>query len=784
MKKIFSLFAALTLSAGLWAAAPANAESVDLGLPSGLKWATFNVGATTPEGYGDYFAWGETEPYYNTPITDPITWKSGKESGYDWQSYCGQSSFKEWNPAPYDATTKILTSEYDAATANWGGAWRMPTKAEQDELRNNCTWTWTTDYNGTGVKGYIVQSKAAGNNNSIFLPASGYCGGTSLDDVGFIGFYWSSSLYEVNSIYAYYLGFNSGYVDWDVSYRDYGRSVRPVYAAPATVKVAYLDPVYNDPTDVTKGIKEWKNATADATVVENATEVITWGTAGTTTWYVVTGENVTLGQGAVCAGDVRLILADDAKLTATGAVNAAGIQVFDEGNSLTIYGQTNQTGELIANGEIGGAGIGGGSGKDGSNITINGGIVIATSKDYGAGIGGGEVGGGSNIIINGGTVTATGGGGGAGIGGGSGNDGSNITINGGTVTATGGERSVPPSSPLRMVTANGEKGGAGIGGGVSGDGSNITINGGIVTATGGNNCTGIGGGDFGSGSNIFVATSLVVKADNNNPPTTVIANDGSDLASSLAGKRYATVETPAAPEVGDQFEDATSGLKFEVTAVEGTPTVKVIANGYTGTTYTVPATVKYKEVDFAVTEIGEKAFYFCYSLKSIELPASLITIGYGAFITCGALKLITIPASVTTIGESAFNSCSALTSITIPANVTTIGDWAFSYCYALQSVTFEGNACQGAIGEGAFGDVGTDAPAALTLPDTWTGSKPDEDGNWYGGKFELVSTALPTLFGEGVKGNKFLHNGRLIIRKGEKTYTILGQGIIVQKAKK
>ncbi len=212
------------------APAPVVAESVDLGLPSGLKWATFNVGATTPEGYGDYFAWGETEPYYNTPITDPITWKSGKESGYDWQSYCGQSSFKEWDPAPYDATTKILTPEYDAATANWGSDWRMPTKAEQDELISNCDWTWTTDYNGTGVAGYIVQSKAAGNNNSIFLPASGYRSDSSLLGVGSDGYYWSSSLYEGNSNYAYCLYFLSVGVGLDYyDNRYYGLPVRPVY---------------------------------------------------------------------------------------------------------------------------------------------------------------------------------------------------------------------------------------------------------------------------------------------------------------------------------------------------------------------------------------------------------------------------------------------------------------------------------------------------------------------------------------------------------------------------
>ncbi len=227
MKKIFTFFAALTLSAGLWAAAPANAESVDLGLS--VKWATFNVGATTPEGYGDYFAWGETEPYYADTTTKPITWKTGKENGYTWQSYCSSGEFVEWSTPPYDASTKILKPEYDAATANWGSDWRMPTKDEINELLNECDWEWTEDNNGTGVKGYIVKSKAAGNNNSIFLPAAGYHNGISeRADDGIRGNYGSSLFYETTASRAYYLVFYSYSKDWNHGYRYQGRSVRPV----------------------------------------------------------------------------------------------------------------------------------------------------------------------------------------------------------------------------------------------------------------------------------------------------------------------------------------------------------------------------------------------------------------------------------------------------------------------------------------------------------------------------------------------------------------------------
>lgn len=197
-------------------------EYVDLGLPSGIMWATCNVGVTAPEGYGDYFAWGEKAPYYNTPITNPITWKEDKTSGYVWLSYCGSSSFVEWDPAPYD-DNKILKPEYDAANVKWGGAWRMPTYAELDELITKCTWTWTQK---NGINGYEVEGP---NKNTIFLPAAGYYDGSWLGGFGSGGGYWSSSLYMSDSGSAYFLSFNSGYKCWDYDRRRYGRSVRPVY---------------------------------------------------------------------------------------------------------------------------------------------------------------------------------------------------------------------------------------------------------------------------------------------------------------------------------------------------------------------------------------------------------------------------------------------------------------------------------------------------------------------------------------------------------------------------
>jgi hypothetical protein len=195
---------------------PSNHEWVDLGLPSGLKWATCNVGASQPEEYGDYFAWGEVEPkeYY---YWDSYKWCNGTENTQT--KYCTNSDYGYNGFTDYKTTFDLSD---DAANYNWGGEWRMPTKEEQDELYNNCSWEWTTQ---NGVNGYTVTGP---NGNSIFLPAAGFRGGSSLYDAGSVGYYWSSSLYTSYPVWACVLSFYSGNVGRGSNYSYYGRSVRPV----------------------------------------------------------------------------------------------------------------------------------------------------------------------------------------------------------------------------------------------------------------------------------------------------------------------------------------------------------------------------------------------------------------------------------------------------------------------------------------------------------------------------------------------------------------------------
>ena len=187
-------------------------EYVDLGLS--VKWATCNVGANKPEEYGDYFAWGETEP------KSTYTWSAYKlcrGNHYTQKKYCTSSSYGTVD----HKITLDLTD--DAAHANWGGSWRMPTTAEQDELREKCTWTWTTQ---NGVKGYKVTSKI--NGRSIFLPAAGYRYNSVLSNAGRDGVYWSSSLETNYPRYAYNLYFDSSTLKWYYYIRCNGLSVRPV----------------------------------------------------------------------------------------------------------------------------------------------------------------------------------------------------------------------------------------------------------------------------------------------------------------------------------------------------------------------------------------------------------------------------------------------------------------------------------------------------------------------------------------------------------------------------
>ena len=197
----------------------ASSGAVDMG--TSVKWAAYNLGATKPEEFGGYYVWGESQT----------------KSNYNWSTYmwCNGAYNKLTKYCPVDKTDywdgegtpdgkTILDLEDDAARANWGEAWRMPTDEEWTELRESCLWEWTTY---AGIGGDIVYCFESG--RTIFFPAAGYRSDTSLTFAGSVGAYWSSSIYMSNPSFAWRMAFGSGDVGRYYNYyRCTGISVRPV----------------------------------------------------------------------------------------------------------------------------------------------------------------------------------------------------------------------------------------------------------------------------------------------------------------------------------------------------------------------------------------------------------------------------------------------------------------------------------------------------------------------------------------------------------------------------
>ena len=228
--------------------APAGVVAVDLGLPSGTKWANMNVGAEKPEDYGDYLAWGETKP----------------KDVYDWSTYIHCDGSRD---TCHDLGSDIAgEKDYDAATANWGAPWRMPSLAQCQELINNTTSEWTSQ---NGVNG---RKFTGPNGGTIFLPAAGSRWISDLDNAGTYGFYWSSTLYESSPDRAYRLDFYSGSADWyGIGSRYGGFTVRPVYSelsAPAGAVAVDLG--------LPSGTK-WANMNVGAEKPEDYGDYFAWG---------------------------------------------------------------------------------------------------------------------------------------------------------------------------------------------------------------------------------------------------------------------------------------------------------------------------------------------------------------------------------------------------------------------------------------------------------------------------------------------------------------------------
>ena len=204
-----------------------NTEYVDLGLDSGTLWAKCNIGATTETDYGVYFQWGDING-----VSGSLAGKYSDEN-YSWATDTFNNGSSSFNSTYFDSVkgtvcpNNVLAKEYDAASHIMGGDWRMPTKAEIQELIDYTTNEWVTNYNGTGINGRKFISKTD-TSKYIFIPAAGYCDYGSVDNVGSNGNVWSSSLNTSNPSSASYLYFSSGSCGMNGSNRYYGWSVRGV----------------------------------------------------------------------------------------------------------------------------------------------------------------------------------------------------------------------------------------------------------------------------------------------------------------------------------------------------------------------------------------------------------------------------------------------------------------------------------------------------------------------------------------------------------------------------
>jgi len=240
--KSFALFVLLAIVFASYADND-NGDVVDLGLPSGVKWATCNVGATNPWDYGNYYAWGETD------VKDDYSWETYKYCKGSYKTLTKYCFIDEWGNGGFTDTLTTLEAADDVATAVLGSDYSMPTAADWEELSRECYWVWTTNYNNQNVSGCIVyKAKSADDKGTkmyvsgtpsapyflsdphVFLPAAGYYGNADNYDAGSSGFYWSASLFEYGPFNARFCVFNNNReVDSsNAYYRFCGLSVRPV----------------------------------------------------------------------------------------------------------------------------------------------------------------------------------------------------------------------------------------------------------------------------------------------------------------------------------------------------------------------------------------------------------------------------------------------------------------------------------------------------------------------------------------------------------------------------
>lgn len=274
---------------------PDEHEWVDLGLPSGTLWATCNVGASSPEDYGDYFAWGETTGYNDGKTTFNWTsYKYCKGTEKTITKYCTQSEYG-YNGF-IDNLTELLPED-DAATVNWGENWQMPSLAQMQELINS-SYTTTEWITVNGINGSRITSKNNGKN--IFLPATGGRWGNGINKLGSRGCYWSSTLVMSNPLFANSLDCYSDYFGTFGDDNRYdGRCVRPVRVQETPYEWLVTKIELNE-TSLNLQIDETKRLTAYVYPTNAHNPAVTWESSNNNVAMVVNNGLIVAVAEGVC----------------------------------------------------------------------------------------------------------------------------------------------------------------------------------------------------------------------------------------------------------------------------------------------------------------------------------------------------------------------------------------------------------------------------------------------------------------------------------------------------
>lgn len=624
----------------------AGLEAIDLGLS--VKWASCNLGATIPEEAGDYFAWGEITTYYSS--INPLVWRSGREGGYFWPSY-------KWCRGSYNTLTKYcsdpsygyngftdykttLDPEDDAAFAQLGDKWRIPTISEIEELLNKCSWVWTSV---NGIKGYKVTGS---NGNSIFLPASGFWYEKLLEDVGVSGLYWSSNVY--NGIGRYSLEFYPEYKGSRGFGFYYGHQIRPVYGNSTSsipVQSVSLD---KSQLDLTVG----QTYTFTTTVKpSNATDKsVTWSSSNSSVATVSSSGVVT----AKATGKATItVKTNDGGITATCSVtvNASTVVTGVSLNKTSMLMSVGDAETLIAT-------VSPSNAPDKSVYWSSSNTSVATVSP--SGVVSARACGNASITVK--------------------------TYDGGKTATCSVSVIIDQDKAIAFIDKSIKKDLVAAfdknkDGEISySEAAAITSSDDLKSALRSTDAyTSFNEFQFFTG--IKVLASEMFKGWTSLKSITLPTTLTSIASMSFMG--CSSIKTLIIPESVSSIGDHAFASCKSLTSINIPNAVNSINEGVFNHCTSLTSIV----IPDSVTSVGVAAFYGCKSLKNISIPESVSFIGAHAFRECESLTSFQFPKAVKQIASYVLFSCKSLTTVTMPSSPTMIRACAFQKCLNLDRIT-------------------------------------------------------------------------------------------------